>query len=78
MRTGPGGWLPEFGPSVDAVGGLVSTVSESDRQPVVAEVMQVVMRAARFVAGEAADASVDGLPLEPGVGGADLGDDVAA
>lgn len=33
--------------------------------------------AARFVAGHAADAPVDGLPLEFGVGGLDLDDDVA-
>lgn len=52
--------------------------SLSDLQTVVAEVTKVVMRAARFLAGKAAQTPVYGLPLEAGVGGLDLGDDVAA
>ena len=37
-----------------------------------------MMRAARFVAGKAAHTTIDGLPLKAGVGGLDLGDDVAS
>jgi hypothetical protein len=37
-----------------------------------------MMRAARFVTGEAAQAPVDSLPLERRAGGSYFGDDVAA
>jgi hypothetical protein len=47
-------------------------------QLVVAEVFEIVVGAARFVAGHAAEAAVDRLKLEATASGSDLCNDVAA
>jgi hypothetical protein len=55
-------------------GGSVTAKS----QLVIAEVVEVVMCAAGFVPGHAAQAAVDGLALEDGASRLDFGDDVAS
>ena len=54
------------------------SVSGAEPYSVVAEVFEVVVGAAGFVAGQAAEAAVDGLPPEAVTGCLDLRDDVAA
>jgi len=54
------------------VAGAVTTRA----QAAVADVFEVVVGAAGFVAGHAAQAPVDGLALEAGTGRLDFGDDV--
>lgn len=50
--------------------------SPAQLQAIVAEVFEIAVRAARFVAGHAAQTAVDGLPFEAVVVGiADFGDD---
>jgi hypothetical protein len=45
---------------------------------VVAEIIKNVIGAPGFVAADTADAAVDGLPLEAGLGRSDLSDDVTS
>ena len=49
-----------------------------ETQLVIAQVIEVVVHAARFLTGQAADATVDGLAFEAGAGRLDLRDDIAA
>ena len=42
----------------------------------VAEVLEIVMGAAGFLAADASEAAVEGLPFEAGAGCLDFGDDV--
>jgi hypothetical protein len=52
------------------------SLSHATSQTVIADVFEVVVGAAGFVAGHAAQAPVDGLALEAGTGRLDFGDDV--
>lgn len=54
------------------------TASCAESQPFVTEILKVEIRAAGFVTGQAAEAAVDGLPLEAGTRCLDFGDDVAS